>query len=77
MKHLKLSNAEFEEITRLLKSRIKSLTYDSEVRKDSLWNSSKIISFGSADDKQIQEYDIKAIERNENRINLYKSILTK
>jgi len=77
MKHLKLSNAEFEEITRLLKSRIKSLTYDSEVRKNSLWNSSKIISFGSADDKQIQEYDIKAIERNENRINLYKSILTK
>ncbi len=77
MKNLKLNSAELKEMTRLLNKRIDSLTFDSEERKDSLWNGSKLISFGSADDKKIQEYNIKAIETNKKRINIYTSILTK
>tara|TARA_R100001594_G_scaffold62597_1_gene96953 strand:+ start:193 stop:429 length:237 start_codon:yes stop_codon:yes gene_type:complete len=76
MKNLKLNSVEIEEITRLLNKRIDGLTYDSEIREDSLWKGG-IMSFGSEDDKKIQQYNIKAIETNEKRINIYKSILTK
>ena len=76
MKNLKLNSTELKEITRLLNKRIDGLTYDSEIREESLWKGS-VISFGSEDDKKIQEYNIKAIETNKKRINIYTSILTK
>ena len=76
MKNLKLNSTELKEITRLLNKRIDGLTYDSEIREESLCKGS-VISFGSEDDKKIQEYNIKAIETNKKRINIYTSILTK